>query len=278
MDIHKPLPTGWGYRPDIPDIRDFPARSVLRLRAAGDRPSTIDLRMNMPEVFDQGRIGSCVSQSVAALVWHARSQVEGRVAVPSRPFIYYASRVREGTVPIDNGQYIRTAMKVLSHEGAAPEYMWGHELDENDLPDSSWLFPKSSRWIRKPTKRVYTEAERWQTLVYYRVNSVDDMLNCLADGFPFTFGFAVYRSFYGSDGRPQVVTPMPHSTEKMLGGHAVVAVGYDDNRRMFLCRNSWGTDVQDKGHYWMPYSYLGNANLASDVWTIRDVERHGNRD
>jgi C1A family cysteine protease len=65
---------------------------------------------------------------------------------------------------------------------------------------------------------------------------------------------------------------MPLSGEKQLGGHAVLAVGYQDSSQTFIVRNSWGTDWGIKGYFTMPYPYLLQGTLASDFWTIRSVE------
>jgi C1A family cysteine protease len=58
----------------------------------------------------------------------------------------------------------------------------------------------------------------------------------------------------------------------MIGGHAVMAVGYDDEKKHFIIQNSWGTEWGDKGFFYMPYDYAANSDLAADFWTIRIVE------
>jgi C1A family cysteine protease len=95
---------------------------------------------------------------------------------------------------------------------------------------------------------------------------------CLASGFPFVFGFTCYESFEGEKVAKTGILPMPGSSEKVVGGHAVLCVGYDDKARMFTIRNSWGTSWGLKGYFKMPYSYLTNPRLASDLWTIRSVK------
>jgi C1A family cysteine protease len=92
----------------------------------------------------------------------------------------------------------------------------------------------------------------------------------LADGFPFVFGFRVYENIYGPDHRPQAVLPLPSGSP--IGGHAVMAVGYDDSNSQFIVRNSWGPNVQDQGYFYMPYAYMTEPSLASDFWTVRVVE------
>ena len=68
------------------------------------------------------------------------------------------------------------------------------------------------------------------------------------------------------------IMPMPEEDEDMLGGHAVMAAGYDNDTRMFLVRNSWGKNWGDNGYFWMPYDYISKTKNCSDFWTIRLVE------
>ena len=98
------------------------------------------------------------------------------------------------------------------------------------------------------------------------------MKQCLAEGYPFVFGFSVYESFESPAVAKSGKLNLPKAGEKQLGGHAVMAVGYDDATKRFLIRNSWGSDWGLKGCFTMPYDYAANANLADDFWTLRAME------
>jgi C1A family cysteine protease len=98
------------------------------------------------------------------------------------------------------------------------------------------------------------------------------MKGCLAEGYPFVFGFTVYESFEGVPIAKTGILNLPKKTEKVVGGHAVLAVGYDDTGARFIVRNSWGAHWGQKGYFTIPYSYLLNENLSDDFWTIRLVE------
>ena len=112
-----------------------------------------------------------------------------------------------------------------------------------------------------------------QVVSYRRlVQNLSQMKGCLASGYPFVFGFSVYESFETQTVARTGRIPMPESGETMLGGHAVVAVGYDDAGECFIVRNSWGEKWGLQGHGLMPYAYLSNPDLAADFWTIRVVE------
>src|SRR3954453_8116393 len=97
--------------------------------------------------------------------------------------------------------------------------------------------------------------------------NVADMKGCLAAGFPFVFGFTVYESFRSVTQNGEV--PLPSLGEKVIGGHAVLAVGYADDEQKFVCRNSWGDQWGDAGYFYMPYAYLLDSNLSDDFWTVR---------
>ena len=95
---------------------------------------------------------------------------------------------------------------------------------------------------------------------------------CLAEGFPFVFGFTVYESFESQQVSKTGKVYMPKKNEKVLGGHAVLAVGYNDKDKRFTVRNSWGTGWGMKGYFTMPYDYLASRYLSDDFWTIRSAE------
>ena len=95
------------------------------------------------------------------------------------------------------------------------------------------------------------------------------MRKCLAEGFPFVFGFTVYDGFESASVAKSGKLNLPKPGEKVLGGHAVCAVGYDDKAKRVIVRNSWGTDWGMKGFFTMPYDYVSNSSLADDFWTLR---------
>jgi C1A family cysteine protease len=177
---------------------------------------------------------------------------------PSRLFIYYNERVMEGSVNEDAGAEIRDGMKSISVRGVCPETMWPYAV---------------SKFSTKPPKKCFTEALRHQAIQYMRVGqTLDQLKGCLADGFPFVFGFTVFDSFESDRMAKTGMMPMPKKTEQNLGGHAVMAVGYSEAKKRFLVRNSWGTDWALKGYFWMPYAYMTSSDLADDFWTLRTVE------
>ena len=170
----------------------------------------------------------------------------------SRLYIYFNERALEGTIDFDSGAQIRDGIKVLAKFGVCPESSWPYDI---------------SQFTRKPTAACYKEGLKHRISSYHRLQTLDEMLNCLAEGFPFVFGFTVYESFESLKVAQTGIAPMPKKTERALGGHAVMAVGYDQKQKRFIVRNSWGTQWGQAGYFTLPYAYI--ETLASDFWTIR---------
>jgi C1A family cysteine protease len=261
-----------GWIPDVPDHRDH--RYSAPLATLKKLPSKIDLSSKFPvAAYDQGRIGSCTANAIAGAIQFCRAKGKQLPDfVPSRLFIYYNERKVEHTVPLDSGAMIRTGIKSVNKIGACKETTWPY--DDTPANSDTDLFPPGAKAAAKPSSQAYDEAGEYRVLAYSRVpQSLIQMKGCLAAGFPFTVGFSVYESLYDQDGEPKVRVPLPAAEDGLLGGHAVLAVGYDDHTQAFKLRNSWGVDAQEKGYFYMPYAYLTNSDLADDFWTIRLVDQ-----
>ena len=248
----------YGWVRDLPDHRDMMFGLPL-VRQKAPLPPSVDLRPGCPSVYDQGELGSCTANAIGAA--HQFEQIKQKnpdVFNPSRLFIYYNERFMENTVYSDSGAQIRDGIKSVAKQGVCSEVSWPY-----DIP----VFSK------RPSDVCYTEAAKHQVTSYLRLNQdLKTMKQCLAAGYPFVFGFSVYESFETDAVAKTGIVPMPYNAERILGGHAVMCVGYDDSKQLFTVRNSWGTDWGDVGHCYMPYSYLTGVSLACDFWTIRLVE------
>ena len=246
-----------GWVPDLPDARDYmysaPDTVLTKM------PKKVDLRgRNMPKVYDQGELGSCTANAIGAAFEFGQVKQGLKDFMPSRLFIYYNERAMEGTIDTDSGAMIRDGMKSVNKIGVCTEVTWPY-----DIP----------RFTEKPPKTAYTEAKKHQALVYRRVLGVlHQMQGCLAQGYPFVFGFAVYESFMSPDVAKTGQVPLPPRGEQLIGGHAVLAVGYDDSINSFIVRNSWGQKWGIKGYCTMPYGYLTDPQLSRDFWAIYTVE------
>ena len=254
MQKQENTPHKMGWLPDLPDQRDvmYAAPMAVTLQL----PAVVDLRNQCPPVYDQGQLGSCTANSLAGAYEFDLKKEQKPDYVPSRLFIYYDERVLNNTVNSDSGAYIRDGIKTMNNQGVCPETDWPYDI---------------SKFTVKPSAICYAEAKKCQIKTYQRlINSLIQLKGCVAEGFPFVFGFTVYESFMTPEVAKTGIMPMPKPGEKTVGGHAVMAVGYDDSKNAFIIRNSWNTTWGIQGYFYMPYAYI-TSNLCNDFWTIRLV-------
>lgn len=265
---------GLGWLRDNPDhrdhiagahdfINDFHRRSALPL-LDGKLPAEVDLSEYCSPIEYQGTLGSCTAHTGTALLEYFENRAYGAYTRASRLFLYKAARdLAQATG--DVGAQLRTIMKAMVQFGIPPEQYWPYVIEEFD---------------KEPTAFCYSYAANFKSIVYYRLDAndvtgqdlVDQIKRYLASGYPSMFGFSLYNR--GND-KGEFAYPGPK--QKLIGGHALVNVGYDDSRSIddevgaFKVRNSWGTDWGDKGYGWLPYKYAA-AGLAADFWSLLRAE------
>ena len=244
---------GYGWLPQLPDPRD----AQLAIPPNPQLPSQVDLRgsKNMPSIYDQGQLGSCTGNAIAAAVDFDNCKQTGSFLTPSRLWIYYQERVIEGTVSSDSGGQIRDGMKAVAKLGVCPESDWPYDV---------------STFAQPPSQKDYSDALKDRALAYQSVTQdLFALKSTLYSGLPVVFGFTVYQPFESSQVAQTGIVPMPSPTDTVVGGHAVVLVGYNDAVDRFFVRNSWGAGWGEHGYFEMPYLYVTSASLASDFWVIQ---------
>jgi len=273
-------PYALGWQPELPDCRDwlitehpeakrlllghgplFQGAAAPGLFPLQALPSRVDLRGHCSPIESQGALGSCTAQAGVGLLEYLEKRALGRHTDGSRLFLYKVTRNILGWRG-DTGAYVRTTLKAMAKFGVCQERYWPYDI---------------ARFDEEPTAFCYADAAMARTLRYFRLDqqgtqSGDELLallkTVLALGMPVTFGFSVY-----SYGNSQGEFPLPKSGDRLLGGHAVVAVGYDDTRDIggvqgaLQIRNSWGTYWGEAGYGWLPFGYV-TKRLSSDYWTI----------
>jgi C1A family cysteine protease len=220
-------------------------------------PPGVDLRTGCSPVEDQGALGSCTANALVGALEFLEKKDGAAFVDLSRLFVYYNERVIEGTADSDSGAFLRDGIKSLAKQGVCPEPEWPYRI---------------AAFRKKPTPKCYADAANHQITSYRRIVTTDEMRTCLADGFPFVFGFTVYESFESSQVAKTGIVNLPKPKEQVVGGHAVAAVGYDEAAQRFIARNSWGTNWGMRGYFTIPYEYLADRNLSDDFWTIRASE------
>ena len=247
----------YGAKPDKPDDRDF-RKKYKQHEIPSDL--NVDLSVYVDHVYNQGDLGSCTANALCAaygldLVKQSQTTTGGfSYFNPSRLFLYYNTRKREGNQSKDSGASIREALKAMNCKGVCKESDWPYDI---------------SKFKEKPPRSCYKAAAGNTLCKYERLDQdIDQFRACLKDNCPFVFGFKVYKSFIDSKNG---YMPMPSAQELHQtpdGQHAVVAVGYDDSRRSFKVLNSWGSTWGDNGYFYMPYEFISNSSFCFDFWKI----------
>lgn len=284
---------GMGWLRDYPDFRDytFERKDVSdRLRMLNQKdsirtmltkvgvakssgkklPPTLDLREHCSPIEDQGNIGSCTANAGVGLVEYFEKRAFGKHIDASRLFLYKVTR-NLMKVEGDTGAYLRQTMAAMTLFGVPPSEYWPYDIEKFD---------------EEPPAFCYAFAQNYQAIQYFRLDppatATDSLLNriktFLAAGLPSMFGFTVFSSIWdaGAEGR----IPFPTPYESSEGGHAVMAVGYDDRMQIentsrggskttgaLLIRNSWGTSWGAHGYGWLPYKFVLDS-LAVDWWSL----------
>jgi C1A family cysteine protease len=240
----------YGFIKDHPNL-NRPMYAALNPDANVELPDEVDLTDKMPPVYDQLSLSSCVANSSAALLQFLNPSI-----TPSRLFIYYNARSLDGDPQQDAGTTMSSAIYTLKQRGFCSENTW--KYNENNV-------------LVRPPINAYQEASKDLVIQDFAINTLIEMKQCLAAGFPFGFGFQVYPYFESEQMAESPILPMPQEGDEPIGGHAISAVAYSDKTQMFKIRNSWGPNWGNAGYFYMPYEFITNPSLASDFWTIRKV-------
>ncbi|MCX7104924.1 MAG: hypothetical protein NTU70_06560 [Methylococcales bacterium] len=271
---------GLGWVRDLPDFRDYsPEHEKIKpllkklnvLSTPVSLPVKIDLRAWCAPIEDQGALGSCTANAGVGMIEFYEKKAYGVWLDASRLFLYKATRNLLGWTG-DTGAYLRTTMGAMALFGVPPEKYWPYKIASFDV---------------EPTAFLYAFAQSFQAINYYRldpvgttpINLLNQIKTNLAGNLPSMFGFTVYDSISQANGSGKGKIPFPCPTDKVAGGHAIMAIGYDDTLAIkntnggktttgaLLIRNSWGTSWGEVGYGWLPYEYVLKG-LAVDWWTL----------
>ncbi|TLU82857.1 MAG: cysteine protease [Chlorobium sp.] len=283
---------GLGWLPDYPDTRDYTAEQnkvSLRKKKLGEKdsvkamlssagvlkpvksfPFSVDLRQWCSPIENQESIGACTAHAGVGIVEYFERKAFGKHIDASRLFLYKVTRNLLNWTG-DTGAFLRSTMEALVLMGVPPEEYWPYVVDDFE---------------KEPSAFCYAFAQNYQAISYYRLDPegmarnvlLAQIKTLLMAGLPSMFGFTVFSSIFQADKTGMI--PFPSNGEKILGGHAIGAFGFDDNIKIqntstggietkgaLLIRNSWGTEWGDAGYGWLPYDYVLKG-LALDWWSL----------
>jgi len=282
---------GTGWIPSVPDRRDYTekvdaiaeiTKALQRRHAKGKKktlsaPASIDLRQWCSPVEDQLTLGSCTAQAAVGVVEYFQNRAFGQFLDGSRLFVYKTTR-NLMQVTGDTGAWLRNTMGALVHCGVPHEQYWPYTDADPDFDV-------------EPPSFVYAVADNYEALYYFchdplsanvsGKNVLASVKKYLAYGIPSMFGFWGFPSSESSDVPGGIAYPAPW--EPIVWGHAVVAVGYNNGKKIknkltgktttgaLLIRNSWGVGWGDQGYGWLPYAYVEDK-LALDFWSLLSME------
>ena len=241
-------------------------KPMFRLASIGDLPNSVDLRSGMPPVWDQGEIGSCTAHALAAAYAFDQAKEHQTVFDPSRLFLYWLERREEGTISNDAGAMIADGVNALRSTGICKSDLWPY------LEDQFAETPNQNAFLNATLHKAIDAGGVCQT-----ANSIRA---ALAQGYPVACGINVYTDFEDDHTAHTGAVTLPSPSQRAdpnecLGGHAILLCGYEHSQQMFLFRNSWGQDWGISGYGFIPYEYITDPGLCSDLWCIRSVEKSG---
>jgi C1A family cysteine protease len=275
----------FGWLPDLPSIRDYTSEhanvkpllaTVHGAAKAPALPAGADLRAWCAPIENQLNLGSCTANAGVGMIEYYERRAFGKHIDASRLFLYKATRDLSKSIG-DTGAFLRTTMEAMVLFGLPPEEYWPYVVANYDTEPSAFL---------------YSFGQNYQALNYYRLDPtgvakpalLSAIKSNLAAGLPSMFGFTVYDSYTQASVANKGAIPYPTAKEKIVGGHAIMAVGYNDTLQIrnasagavattgaLLIRNSWGTGWGDGGYGWLPYEYVLKG-LATDWWALISQE------
>jgi C1A family cysteine protease len=236
--------------PDKFDTRDYKYQITTKTS-----PNSVDLRPYCSPIENQGNLGSCTGQAIAGAI-ELLNKRNGNYRDISRLFIYYYERLLLGTVNYDSGAYIRDGIKSTNIYGASLETYWPYDI---------------RKYKQEPIIEAKNDALNRKVTRYERISDLNGFIDALSNGYPVIMGFNVYTSFMSASVATTGIMPYPNiKRERLLGGHAVLIVGYNKSKRILIARNSWGTSWGDTGYFYMPFDII-SPSMSNDYWIIKSV-------
>lgn len=257
----------YNYKFQNHDERDYifkPPKEIHNLSSI-DPKNPLSAKQSLPQkyfitdnplykspILDQEYLGSCVANSVKSMMFTVST---GKVDL-SRLQLYMCFREIDGSsLTEDTGGTVRGAMKAVAQYGVCQESIWPYII---------------SKFARLAPSKAFTSTYKLNNFVYTSIKQdLEIIKSSLTLNLPIVLGIMIYSSFETPFVDKYGIIPIPDTKkERILGGHCILLVGYDDSKSYFKFQNSWGTNWGDSGYGYIPYQYILNTRLSSDLWNM----------
>lgn len=254
-----------------------------RYRTQDSLPDQADLRSQCSPIADQGHMGACTAFAIAKGLDEFLTKKEGHLTSLSPAFLYYEERKTQGNTDMtaDSGAMIETGMKVLEQLGTCPEsddpYLSAADQKDPAKIKTFLATAPSATAVtaalnfRIPGAKSFITPGPGKKLKPVPLTTMSAIRASLAGGMPVVAGITVFQSMMSDTVAKTGNVPMPNpqAGDKAVGGHAIMLVGYDQTKQVFIVRNSWSTAWGDQGYFYLPYDYV-HVGLMQDAWTATE--------
>ena len=251
-----------GIHPDPLDLRDYLFEYNPQLQS----PRWRQLQEYCFPVENQLSLQSCTGcalVSIGEMFKRASAPADDDVDL-SKLFNYYTSRELLPTSQnlTDTGSTARMALRAANKIGICEEKYWPYvEANVNIRPsDEAYkaaALHKVGAYYRIPTAG-------WPTPLQYAPE--EGVRQAIALGYPVYCGLQIGEDFFSYE--KGILGYIGPYTNKYVGNHEVVIVGYDDELSAFFCMNSWGTSWGMRGFFYIPQRMVSLACI--DLWVVTE--------
>lgn len=238
----KPAPNPTNYK--------FSALRACKAETQESIPKKCSLKKKFPKVYNQ-IYSNCTSNAVLACDNYYYHKPES-TWVPSTVFTYYNQRkMSHDDMNVDDGSTVEIALDAVRKYGACNSTVW-----PNDEP-----------FNQKPSKEAYENGLKGHEITkYYNVKTILQVKKAIAKGYPVAGGFTWVK--YDVDENNVLLPATKEEIKKSDEGHAIVIVGYDDTKKLFEFRNSWGESWGNKGYAYMTYDQFKKLVWWDDTYAV----------
>jgi hypothetical protein len=209
-----------------------------------------------PEIADQGNIESCVPTCISTVYYYLTMKQSNYLNFRiSRLYLYYQFRKLYDDVKLDEGSTIRDCINILHKDGIVPEFLYPY-IETKVFNNPSEFLEKYSRFCK--------------CLGFENISRKVIRQNLLLDN-PVLCGIKLFESIYKDEVKNTGIINYSEEYDKILGGHCIILVGFDNNKKYYKFINSWGPTWGDKGFGYLPYEYIKNIRLSNEFYIIKNI-------